>query len=754
MRWDLSQYSGIKSEALENIMKRVLTLLIIIATALTVEAQNAKWISAAHPDADKIGTWIEFQKDITLKRNPGKVEAKISADSKYWLWINGELAVFEGSLKRGPNPKDSYYDLIDLGAYLSKGKNTIKVLVYYFGKGGMSHYDTGKSSFILDAPEIGLHTDSSWNSRRLSAYGISQDKEPNYRLPESIIRYDARLADTDTLMPAVELGAWGDAPWNKLHERPIPMWKDYGIKQLDLTKSEDGDGNIVLSARLPYNCQFTPIIDLTDEGEGTFIRIETDHTLLSFNTQCLYAEYITGKGRQEYESLGWINGHNVYVIYPKDSKVTVHSLAYRETGYNCEFEGHFTSSDDFLNRYWKKAVRTLYVNMRDNYFDCPDRERGQWWGDVTHLLGQSFYQLSPAGNALARKAIHELANWQRPDGVLYGPVPEHDNTGELPAQSLAAVGPYGVWMYYMHTGDRQTIIDVYPAIRKYLSLYQLDEDGLTAYRRGDWSWGDWGENIDIRMLLAAWHYLALDAAIDMAEVTGNTADISSYQKTRESIYKAFNSFWNGYAYRHPSYQLATDDRVQALAIVSGLADASKYDAIFEFFKTYEHASPYMEKYVLEALVRSGHGDYAVERFKKRFQMMTDDPDHDTLHEGWDPNVMGGGSFNHAWSGGMLNVTAEYICGVRPVVAGWEKFEICPYPVIKECDMTVPTVKGAVRSAFKDSDQMFVLDATVPKGTQAEVRLPWTDYRSLTVNGKEHEGAIILKAGTHQLILNK
>ena len=740
----------------KSTMNRVLKLIVgtFLLIAGTASAQNAKWISAEHPDADKIGTWIEFRKDVVLKKNPGKVEAKISADSKYWLWINGELAVFEGSLKRGPNPKDSYYDVVDLGPYMKKGHNEIKVKLYYFGKGGMSHFDTGKSSFILDAPQIGLKTDSSWQSRRLSAYGISQDKEPNYRLPESIIKYDARLEGCDRWMPSVELGSWGDAPWNRLHERVIPMWKDYGIKYLDFKTSEDENGNIVHSARLPYNCQFTPVVKLTDKGEGTFVRIETDHAVLPFNTQCLYAEYVTRNGSQEYESLGWLNGHNLFVIYPKDADVTVHSIAFRETGYDCEFEGSFTSSDEFLNRYWKKAVRTLYVNMRDNYFDCPDRERAQWWGDVTHLLGQSFYQLSSSADALAKKAIHDLAYWQRSDGVLYAPVPEHDNTGELPAQSLAAISPYGFWLYSMPTGDSQTMIDVYPALRKYLSLYELDQDGLTAYRKGDWPWGDWGENIDIRMILAAWHYLALDAAIGMAEVTGNIGDIAGYQEIRESIYKAFNTFWNGYSYRHPTYQLATDDRVQALAVVSGLADASKYNAIYEFFKAYEHASPYMEKYVLEALVRTGHGDYAVERFHKRFKMMTDDPDHDTLHEGWDPNVMGGGSFNHAWSGGMLNVTAEHICGVRPVEAGWKRFEVCPYPVIKECDIEIPTVKGMVRSAFKDTDQALVLDVTVPVGTEAEVRLPWTDYKSVTVNGKEHDATIILKAGTYHIIFDK
>ncbi|MBN2819500.1 MAG: hypothetical protein JXP36_11050 [Bacteroidales bacterium] len=39
----------------------------------------------------------------------------------------------------------------------------------------------------------------------------------------------------------------------------------------------------------------------------------------------------------------------------------------------------------------------------------------------------------------------------------------------------------------------------------------------------------------------------------------------------------------------------------ALAVVSGKAESDKFPALLEVFKNEEHASPYMEKYVLEAL---------------------------------------------------------------------------------------------------------------------------------------------------------
>ena len=105
-----------------------------------------------------------------------------------------------------------------------------------------------------------------------------------------------------------------------------------------------------------------------------------------------------------------------------------------------------------------------------------------------------------------------------------------------------------------------------------------------------------------------------------------------------------------------------------MAVLSGLADASKYDQIFNLFKKQQYASPYMEKYVLEALVKMGHGDFAMERFKKRFGPMIEDPLHSTLYEGWEEGGYGGGSTNHAWSGGMLTVISECVCGVRPVTA--------------------------------------------------------------------------------------
>lgn len=706
-----------------------------------------KWITAGEQEANKPNSWIAFRKDITLNKVPSAAITQIAADTKYWLWINGEMVVFEGGLKRGPNPNDTYYDEIDLSSYLKKGKNQIALLLWYFGKEGYSHKDSGKAGVIfqMQAGKNQIVSDSSWISRIHPAYETALEPAPNWRLPESNIRFIAEkdITGWQTMAynkapgftPSKEIGGWGDAPWNDLVKRPIPFWKDFGIKEARFERQVT-EKEVVYTAYLPYNMQMTPIIDVTDSKGGTKLFIETDH--LNGGRQInLRAEYVTGKGNREYESLGWLNGQKIIIRHDKAADVQINKISYRETGYDGTPEGTFSCDNDFYMKFWKKGLRTLYVNMRDTYFDCPDRERAQWWGDVVVLMGESFYTYSTSTHALMKKAIHELVNWQRSDGTLFSPVPAGNYKDELPAQMLASVGQYGFWTYYMNTGDRQTIADVYPHVKKYLGVWKLDDTGLTEYRAGGWSWGDWGRNIDIRLLLASWHYLALKSAAQMAELLGYPEDAAEYRTIMETVKQAYNKCWNGYAYRHPQYQKETDDRVQAMAVVSGIAEKDKYDRIFNVLKEQWHASPYMEKYIMEALFLMGQGTYALERVEKRFAPMVNDDNYTTLFEDWRVGGAGGGSTNHAWSGGTLTVISQYLCGVEPLEPAYKVFKIEPDPAsFKTASISIPTVAGTVRSEFENNPDGFVLKVTVPSKTQAVVYLPLSAAETALINGKK------------------
>ena len=95
---------------------------------------------------------------------PNQLIARIAADSKYWLWINDQLVVFEGGLKRGPSPSGTYYDPVDIAPYLTKGLNTIAILLWHFGKDGFSHINSGKAALLFEAiaPGLEIVSDASW----------------------------------------------------------------------------------------------------------------------------------------------------------------------------------------------------------------------------------------------------------------------------------------------------------------------------------------------------------------------------------------------------------------------------------------------------------------------------------------------------------------------------------------------------------------------------------------------------------------
>ena len=239
----------------------------------------------------------------------------------------------------------------------------------------------------------------------------------------------------------------------------------------------------------------------------------------------------------------------------------------------------------------------------------------------------------------------------------------------------------------------------------------------------------------------------------MEDMLGEIVTGRVYRGRMNNLKNAINRIcWTGTCYRHPDYKGETDDRVQALAVVAEIAWKDKYDAIFEVLKKEEHASPYMEKYVMEALFRMGHGDYALERERKRYDFIVNHPDYDTLFEDWKVGVDGDwdrGSVNHAWSGGPLAVLPAKMFGIAPIQAGWRRFSISPDEnIFNDCSISFPTVSGTVAMEFSRKGGEAVLKVTVPDGTTAEATLPWT-FSKATLDGKELSGQeAVLEAGKH------
>ncbi len=686
---------------------------------------TAKWIWDKENLTEE-NTWMCFNKKVNLDKVPTELIAHISADSKYWLYINGETVVFEGSVKRGHDENSCYYDSIDIAPYLKDGENTICALVWFWGDNkNYSYNSSGQGGFIFEAKndDINIISDSTWKVTKNSAYIDSILYKPNYRLPEHSIYFDARKDMGDWLNATFDFSSWENAieygvgstgAYGNLYPRGIPMLKDYGLK--DYENSNIYENYTVknlfgekITVDIPYNAQVTTYLKVI-APEGKKIRITTENTPIG----AVSTTYITKEGEQEFEALGWVNGEHITYHIPKG--VTVVALKYRETGYDSAFCGDFKCDDEFLNSLWQKSLRTLYVTMRDNFMDCPDRERAQWWGDVTSEMIMTMYSMDSNSYLLYQKGVDAMLSHVDDTKVLQTVVPISGDYFELPVQQLAGI--VGFMTYYEYTGDKAFIEKVYNASIDYLKLWEMGENNLVVHREGSWDWPDWGDKADMTAIENAWVYYALSTVEEMANILGKNEDISFITERKETIAKGYKSLWTEDGFKSEDAK-NPDDRANALAVLSGLADKEQYNTIKNVLATTQNSSPYMEYYVLEALCEMGEYELAKDRIKDRYESMVG-KDYSTLWEFWDAWR---GTKNHAWSGGPLVIMSKHFAGITPIEAGYEKVKIDPqYTLSDSMSCTVPSVKGLISLDYEKSDN-YNINLTLPQDMNAVIYVP-------------------------------
>ncbi len=711
---------------------------------------KAKWIWDKD-NLTKKNLRMCFHKKISLDRKPEELHADIAADSKYWLYINGETVVFEGSVKRGPDKNSSYYDSIDIAPYLKEGENTICALVWYWdNKTSYSYNSSGQGGFLFEAEnaDITILSDESWKVKRHDAYIDSALYPPNYRLPEYSIYFDARKdmenwtdADYDVSAweNATEYAVGGEGAYGKLYPRGIPFLKDYGLKKYENSEMyENYTVNKLFGEKItvdvPYNAQLTPYLKIIAPA-GKKIRITTENTLIG----AVSTTYITKEGEQEFEALGWFNGEHISYKIPKG--VTVVSLQYRETGYDSAFSGSFVCDDVFLNSLWQKSLRTLYVTMRDNFMDCPDRERAQWWGDVTSEMIMTMYAMDSNSYLLYQKGVQAMLSHVDETNVLQTVVPISGDYFELPVQQLAGI--VGFLTYYEYTGDKAFVEKVYEPSLAYLKLWDMGKNNLVVHRSGSWDWPDWGKKADMTAIENAWVYYALSATEEMAQLLGKEEDISFIAERKETIAKGYKALWTEDGFKSDDVKKC-DDRANALAVLSGLAEKEQYKTITNILTTTQNASPYMEYYVLEALCTMGEYEAAKNRIKDRYADMVN-KDYSTLWEFWNDWQ---GTKNHAWSGGPLVIMSKYFAGITPLEAGYEKVKINPqYTLSDSINCTVPSVKGLITLQYEKMNGVYVINLTLPQDMKSVLYVPEDAVVNINAEPYYQNGAYLSDGNT-------
>lgn len=515
--------------------------------------EEAKWIWTPDwtiEDENKVGSFVYFRKKFYLEDGPYQAKIKVSADSRYRLFINGVPVSF------GPCKGDRftwYYETVDISSYLREGENVIAAQVLRYSPmkaGNESVWKTRLAGLyvhgIIRDPAghvvNQLHTDESWRCMKDTALSLSQgiytvflgitEDVDGSKLPFgwNVSGYDdcnwlpASPYQFDTLHGNLK-------PW-VLTERVIPLMKEENRRFSSVQRVIDSEASTEAWLDLLYRDvpltvpAHSRVIAELDAGELTtgflqfamsqgaeakirllcaecyeqepklvpWMRDKGDRTD-SVNGS-LYGDYdiyhVAGiRGKVEtYEPFWFRTFRYVRIeIETKGQPLTLHQLDYRETGYPLEVTGHFLSSDDSYSNLWDISLRTLQLCMHESYEDCPYYEQLQYAMDTR---SQILFTYNVSGDdRLARKTFYDFHSSLLPQGLTQSRYPSNA------PQVIPGFSLYWIYMLYdhmMYYGDVQLIKRYRSSVDAVLDYYDrmLDERGLVGEMPSKyWSFIDW-----------------------------------------------------------------------------------------------------------------------------------------------------------------------------------------------------------------------------------------------------------------------
>lgn len=496
-----------------------------------------------------------FLKKADLKTEPEKAFIKISADTRYKLYINGQL------VEIGPSRGDCqiwYYDEINITPFLKKGINVFAVQVLRYPmearKGNYGMFRTEYPGLYVEGSILDvegncviLDADESWMCRKHPGFQIVSESESfaplqifeacngkselkGWMLPEydSMLWMHARLYSA--MSPAVSPG--------NLRPRTIPFlyrkrsrfpgvtvvresvnskaaWE--ALLQDDQKLTIPGHTKEILEINAGE--EMTAYVNLAIErGTGAKIRLLYSE---GYVQDGYHKEFPIKKNRND-----WINGHldgfeDYYLsvgygnedipeeyepfwfrtfrfirleIETKEEPLIISRLDYTETGYPLEVRTQASASDPTLKAVWDISERTLRRCMHETYEDCPFYEQLQYAMDArTEILYT--YVLS-ADDRLARKCIDDFRRSQRYDGLLNCSYP-CVMPNVIPGFSI-----YYIFMLYdhmMYFDDRELLEEHMPTMMGILNYFHRNraEEGYVKKLGGlngrgtNWSFIDW-----------------------------------------------------------------------------------------------------------------------------------------------------------------------------------------------------------------------------------------------------------------------
>ncbi len=403
--------------------------------------------------------------------------------------------------------------------------------------------------------------------------------------------------------------------------------------------------------------------------------------------------------------------------------------------------GTFACSDETFNTLMKMGDRAYRSNFADGYpTDCPHREKNGWTGDAS--IASELAQYCYENTAGYEKWLRDIMDSQLPNGDICGIVPTSGwgyRWGNGPAWDSAL--PVVAWNLWCYRGDRRIVDEVYPALKRYVDFTSTKaRRNLVRHGIGDWNHVDRRHVPSVEFTSSCFYRQAAAILSRMAAIKGLAEDAARYGKLADAIKNAIHAkYYKGGGVYDNGRQTA-----QAFALAFGIAPESERAAVAaKLVAAVEREGCHVDigllgsKHVFRALSRIGRTDLA---FKMLVNPTKPSPVEwirkggTTLWEDWGD----GTSRNHIMFGDFMAWAYQYLAGIRlPEKEGscaafydvqataFREVEIAPQFIddLEWVRATVDGPYGTIAVSWRRDGGKIALEATVPPGATATVRLP-------------------------------
>lgn len=408
---------------------------------------------------------------------------------------------------------------------------------------------------------------------------------------------------------------------------------------------------------------------------------------------------------------------------------------------------------EVVNRLAIRARRTLLNNVHGIPEDCPTREQAGWTGDTASVTEFEFAAFDMEG--FFAKWLGDLRTSQRLDGAVPAIAPSLHGEPTLPDPVWGAALQRVLLGHWLHYGDRQVLEENLPALRRWTQWLSSCVGNRGVVDGAPISYGhDW---LGLQQTPPELHHTA--ATIDAFEVLARLeGDLRHDQEAADARTVADEL-------RAAARSVFVDDRRRvvangsqgslAIALDAGILAEQDRGWAQEALVASVHAAGNRvtsgfatTRTVVRALTGTGHDQVLLDVLAQSQEpgigaMVASDLG--TLWECWwvDPLNTGTGSLDHVGLGGPFATWAwRHLAGLRPVSAGFRRFEVDPRPVtgVNELRLSMSTVRGTVDVSWSRTDEQLELNLVVPVSSTAVILSP--------------DGPLELTAGHHRIHLRQ